>query len=130
MYIIYIFFHSARFFKAMGSLITFQSHGSINALRSISELPNIILSLCLIVVTYSVGTEFEQYIQQNYIVGSGIQNANNTTDSTNTTTNNDNSNSNNIIISKSVQDLGFHDMIPFEGAFAEDDYDTSSTYHS
>lgn len=60
----------SRLFKALGSLITYNSYGSVKTLKSISELPNIVLSIALLVVAYTVGVEFEKHIRRQHIIGS------------------------------------------------------------
>ena len=58
-----------RLAKAIGSFITYQSGGDLGILRSVSELPCLILSIALLCVAYFIGREFDYNQKKGIIVG-------------------------------------------------------------
>ena len=58
-----------RLAKAIGSFITYQSGGDLGVLRSVSELPCLILSIALLCVAYFIGREFDYNQKKGIIVG-------------------------------------------------------------
>lgn len=58
----------SRSAKAIGSIMTNASGSDVNKLRSISELPCLILSLVIILVAYSVGDEFQNLLKTGHII--------------------------------------------------------------
>jgi hypothetical protein len=59
----------SRMAKGIGSSISNQAHGDANALKKLSELPNILISLILIGVAWYIGIEFEGYVKNSVVVG-------------------------------------------------------------
>jgi AAA family ATP:ADP antiporter len=55
--------------KAIGSLLTSFSYGDANRLRMISEMPCIIISLVILALAWSIGTDFQELVQRKRIVG-------------------------------------------------------------
>jgi AAA family ATP:ADP antiporter len=59
----------ARLAKAVGSVITHLANGNVRKLRTIAEMPMIVISLMLIGAAVIVGRDFEQLVRDDVVVG-------------------------------------------------------------
>eukprot|EP01038_Epipyxis_sp_PR26KG_P009270 gene9270-12487_t len=59
----------SRFAKAFGSIISYTAFGNIHHLRNISEIPCLVISIIIIILTYQIGQDFNYMIIHNEIVG-------------------------------------------------------------
>eukprot|EP01041_Mallomonas_annulata_P011656 gene11656-24414_t len=59
----------SRFAKAIGSSITHFSHGKLDRLRKISELPAMIICIAYLLLAWNTGKEFDKLIAGKIIVG-------------------------------------------------------------
>ena len=59
----------SRLMKAGGSLITSISMGNPQRLRQIAEIPAIALTIVILFVTWSIGTDFYELVENNKVVG-------------------------------------------------------------
>ena len=63
----------ARLAKAAGSLITRLGHGDSARLRTVAEVPTIVISLALIVVAVVAGNKFDSLIREGKIIGEEVE---------------------------------------------------------
>lgn len=59
-----------RLAKAAGSFVTSLGGGSVRQLRMIAEVPCIVISVAIIALAWSIGTEFQHLVDNNIVVGS------------------------------------------------------------
>lgn len=58
-----------RLAKAAGSFITHIADGDANNLRVISEIPCLLISLFILIVAWSIGSEFQHLTKENIVIG-------------------------------------------------------------
>ena len=58
-----------RLAKAAGSFITHIAHGDAYKLRSISEIPCLLISFSIMILAWQIGSEFQYLTKQNIIIG-------------------------------------------------------------
>lgn len=102
----------SRFAKAAGALISASAHGDAERLRMVSEVPCILLTIMVVLITFSCGTEFRKLVESNTIVGDELQTATYTVDF------------NGPLTRKGLKpgDVGYdgYDLHLFDGVFEED----------
>lgn len=62
----------SRLAKAAGSFITSLALGDWHRLREIGEIPALVLSILVIIVTWSIGNDFKEQVASNKVVGDEI----------------------------------------------------------